>query len=180
MRPVAEITAQATEIEPGTLNHRIVAHADTEEYRDLVAVLNGMLARLDGAFQSQRRLTADVGHELRTPLTALRGQIEVALRGERTPREYELVLRSALEGIETLTTMSDDLLLITRAEAHQLTLDRAPTDPNAIVRDALEQQHTSSRKRVWRSSNRSIRECTRYRSMRASSPAWWSTWWTTR
>ena len=53
VRPVAEITAQATEIEPGTLNHRIVAHADTEEYRDLVAVLNGMLERLDAAFQGQ-------------------------------------------------------------------------------------------------------------------------------
>jgi signal transduction histidine kinase len=142
VRPVAEITAQATEIEPGTLNHRIVAHADTEEYRDLVAVLNGMLERLDAAFQSQRRLTADVGHELRTPLTALRGQIEVALRGERTPRDYELVLRSALEGIETLTTMSEDLLMITRAESHLLTLDRAPTDPNAIVSDALEHPHT--------------------------------------
>jgi two-component system OmpR family sensor kinase len=142
VRPVAEITAQATEIEQGTLNHRIVAHADTEEYCALVAVLNGMLERLDAAFQSQRRLTADVGHELRTPLTALRGEIEVALRGERTPREYALVLRSALEEIERLTTMSDDLLLITRAESRQLTLDRAPTDPNAIVRDALQRLHT--------------------------------------
>ena len=139
--PVAEITAQAIQIEPGTLNQRIAAHADTEEYRGLVAVLNGMLERLDAAFQSQRRLTADVSHELRSPLTALQGEIEVALRADRSTREYQLVLRSALEEIERLTTMSEDLLLITRAESHLLPLDRVPTDPNAIVRGALEQRH---------------------------------------
>jgi heavy metal sensor kinase len=139
--PVAEITAQAIRIEPGTLNQRIVAHADTVEYRGLVAVLNGMLERLDAAFQSQRRLTADVSHELRSPLTALQGEIEVALRAERSGREYQLVLRSALEEIERLTTMSEDLLLITRAESHLLPLDLAPTDPNAIVRGVLEQLH---------------------------------------
>jgi signal transduction histidine kinase len=137
VRPVLEITDQATRIEAGTLDQRIVAHADTEEYRGLVAVLNRMLERLEHAFEAQRRLTADVGHELRTPLTALRGEIEVALRALRSPREYQLVLRSALEEIDRLTVMSEDLLLITRAEAHLLSVDREPTDPNTLVRDAL-------------------------------------------
>src|SRR5690349_22448732 len=42
VRPVAEITAQATRIEAGTLDQRIAAHAETEEYAGLVAVLNRM------------------------------------------------------------------------------------------------------------------------------------------
>jgi two-component system, OmpR family, sensor kinase len=90
---------------------------------------------------SQRRLLADLGHELRSPLTALQGEIEVALRAERSPREYQLVLRSALEEIERLTTMSEDLLLITQAESHLLQLNRVPTDPNAIVRGVVDQLH---------------------------------------
>src|SRR3989442_8710079 len=137
VRPVAEITAQATRIEAGTLDQRIVVHADTEEYRDLVAVLNRMLDRIEGAFRAQRRLTADVSHELRTPLTALRGEIEVALRAVRSPQDYQRVLRSALEEIERLSAMSDDLLLITQAESHLLAPRRVPTDPNAILRSAL-------------------------------------------
>src|SRR5206468_2658727 len=52
-----------------------------------VAVLNRMLERIDAAFKNQRRLTADVSHELRSPLTALRGEFEVALRAERSPRD---------------------------------------------------------------------------------------------
>ena len=109
VRPVYEITEQATRIEAGTLGQRIVAHADTDEYRGLVAVLNRMLERIDAAFKNQRRLTADVSHELRSPLTALRGEIEVALRAERSPRDYQRVLRSGLEEIDRLTAMSEDL-----------------------------------------------------------------------
>ena len=120
VRPVAEITEQATKIEAGTLSQRIAAHAETGEYRGLVAVLNRMLERLDVAFRTQRRLTADVSHELRSPLTALQGEIEVALRAERTPRDYQRVLHSALEEIERLTEMSEDLLLITRIDAIEI------------------------------------------------------------
>ena len=134
VRPVFEITEQATRIEAGTLDQRIVAHAETDEYRGLVAVLNRMLERIDAAFKNQRRLTADVSHELRSPLTALRGEIEVALRSERTPGDYQRVLHSALEEIDRLTAMSDDLLLITRADAGLVAARRGPTDVNAIIR----------------------------------------------
>jgi heavy metal sensor kinase len=138
VRPVVEITDQATRIETGTLDQRIAAHADTEEYEGLVAVLNRMLERLERGFAAQRRLTADLSHELRTPLTALRGEIEVALRAERSTREYQHVLRSALEEIEWLTTMGEDLLLITRADARLVTPQRAPTDMAALVATALD------------------------------------------
>jgi len=137
VRPVHEITEQATRIEAGTLSQRIAAHADPEEYRGLVAVLNRMLERLDAAFKNQRRLTADVSHELRSPLTALRGEIEVALRAERSPRDYQRVLHSALEEIDRLTEMSEDLLLITRAEARLLQVRRVATDVTAIVEGVL-------------------------------------------
>ena len=138
VRPVAEITAQATCIEAGTLDQRILAHADTEEYEGLVAVLNRMLERLERGFAAQRRLTADVSHELRTPLTALRGEIEVALRAPRSQREYEHVLRSGLEEIDRLTDLSEDLLLVTRAEARLVSARRVATDIERLVDERLE------------------------------------------
>lgn len=144
VRPVSEITAQATRIEAGTLNQRILAHADTEEYEGLVAVLNRMLERLDAGFAAQRRLTANVSHELRTPLTAMRGEIEVALRAPRSQREYEQVLRSGLEEIDRLTDLCEDLLLVTRAEARLVTAQRVATDMEALVGGRLD----SLRRRV--------------------------------
>jgi len=138
VRPVQEITAQAMHIEAGSLDRPIAAHADTEEYQGLVAVLNRMLDRLDRAFRGQRRLTADVSHELRTPLTTLRGLMEVALRTERRPREYQRTMRSALEEIDRLAEMCEDLLLVTRADARLMTPRRFPTDLNVVVREELE------------------------------------------
>jgi two-component system, OmpR family, sensor kinase len=139
VRPVTEITEQATHIEAGTLAQRISAHATTDEYRGLVAVLNRMLDRLERAFAAQRRFTSDVSHELRTPLTALRGEIEVALRADRSPREYQRVMRSALEEIDRLTTMSEELLLITRAQAGLIEPQREPTSVAEVIEKALHQ-----------------------------------------
>src|SRR5215471_1452654 len=138
VRPVIEITEQASHIAAGTLDQRLSAHATVEEYRGLVGVLNGMLDRLSSAFAIQRRFTTDVSHELRTPLTALRGEIEVTLRNERSARDYQRVLRSALEEIDRMTTMTEDLLLINRAESRQLPLRRAPTDLLAVAQQALD------------------------------------------
>jgi two-component system OmpR family sensor kinase len=138
VRPVIEITEQATHIAAGTLDQRLSAHATAEEYRGLVGVLNGMLDRLSSSFAIQRRFTTDVSHELRTPLTALRGEIEVTLRNERSPREYQRVLHSALEEIELMTTMTEELLLINRAESRQLVPRREPTDLLAVARLALD------------------------------------------
>jgi signal transduction histidine kinase len=76
-----------------------------------------MLARLEEAFTQSRRFAADAAHELRTPLAALRGSIEVALRGERSPGEYRRVLASGLEEVERLIRLSEDLLLLSRSMA---------------------------------------------------------------
>ncbi len=115
--PVAEITRRAEAIDAGTLGKRISAHADTVEFHGLVAVLNSMLERLDRALAAQRRIIADVGHELRTPITALQGELEIALRGNRTPDEYREVLHSCLEEAEHLSAMNETLLLLARLDA---------------------------------------------------------------
>src|SRR2546429_6819895 len=67
----------------------------------------------------------------------------------RPPRStlfpYTTLFRSALEEIDRLTEMSEDLLLITRAEAHVLPAHRVPTDVGAIVNGVVErsEEHTS-------------------------------------
>src|SRR5205807_1054465 len=45
---------------------------------------------------------------------------------------------SGLEEIDRLTKMCEDLLLITRAESRLIEVQRVPTDPNAVVRRALQ------------------------------------------
>ena len=114
VRPVDAIIDQAEGIAHGEPHRKIEAFADTWEYQRLVQVLNRMLTRLEAALETQKRFAADASHELRTPLTALRGQIEVALRRDRSPEEYVAVLDSALEESERLSRIAEDLLTLTR------------------------------------------------------------------
>lgn len=117
VKPVTAIIDQAESMEAQTLHRPINAHADSREYERLVRVLNTMLARLDRAFEAQRRFTADASHELRGPLTALRGEIELALRRQRDDEEYRRVLASNLQEVERLSHLSEDLLTLARTDA---------------------------------------------------------------
>jgi two-component system OmpR family sensor kinase len=133
VRPVGAIIDQAEGIAGGQTHRRIEAYADTLEYQRLVQVLNRMLNRLDSALETQKRFAADASHELRTPLTVLRGELEVALRRDRSAEEYVRVLDSALEESERLSRLADDLLTLTRSEAGVLKPNLRPVELNQRI-----------------------------------------------
>jgi two-component system OmpR family sensor kinase len=137
-RPAQEIASQAEAVEAGTLSARITAHAEVAEYQRLVAVLNAMLDRLDGAFQAQRRFVADASHELRSPLTVLKGDIDVALRRERTPHEYRAALESGREEVDRMAALADNLLTLARADAGLPADQMRPVDLAAIAARVVE------------------------------------------
>ncbi|MFA5009782.1 MAG: ATP-binding protein [Patescibacteria group bacterium] len=73
------------------------------------------LKPISEAFEAQSRFTADASHELRTPLTAMQTEIEVALRDDNlTKVDTEALLRSNLEEVARLKTLSDGLLKLAR------------------------------------------------------------------
>jgi signal transduction histidine kinase len=78
---------------------------------------------VERAFERERRFTGMASHELRTPLTALRGEIDLALRRERTPSEYATRLGEMRELVGRMTGLVDGLLILARAEAGHLLID---------------------------------------------------------
>jgi len=133
LRPVSEIAAQARAVTATGAEQRITVHANVLELRDLIEVLNDMVARLERVLRHQRRIIADVGHELRTPITVIQGQIEVALRTERRPDQYQALLRSTHEEAERLGRMADELIALSRYEAGELAAHRVPCDLRELV-----------------------------------------------
>ncbi len=117
VRPVMEIIRQAESLDMNDARHRISVHADTEEIRRLVSVLNVMLARIDEAFENQRRSLADAGHEIKTPLTILRGDVEVAFRRGRSPDEYEAILQQTLEDLRDVSGLAEGLITLARSDS---------------------------------------------------------------
>jgi heavy metal sensor kinase len=120
LRPVGEITALARTISEQDLHRRVTMRAPDDELGELVRTFNMMLERLEATFGSLHRFTADASHELRAPLSVMRSQVEVALNRRREPADYERVLKSVLDQVQHLTRISDQLLLIARADAGEL------------------------------------------------------------
>jgi len=79
------------------------------------------LAPIESALEKQKRFIADASHELRTPLAASRTSIEVALRKKRlSQKEAKMILKSNLEDTESLISLTNNLLSLTRYEHNSL------------------------------------------------------------
>jgi signal transduction histidine kinase len=81
---------------------------------------NSRLQRLD---QLRMQFLADISHELRTPLTVLRGEGEVALRGQRSAEDYRDTLLRVVQLAGQMGRLVDDLLFLARAEVGAVRFD---------------------------------------------------------
>jgi|CXWL01.1.fsa_nt_gi heavy metal sensor kinase len=139
LAPIDEITRAAGEISERDLSRRLDLGLPDDEVGRLARTFDGMIARLDAAFQRQRQFTADASHELRTPLAAMRGQIEVALQRPREAGDYRQVLATINEQVERMTRLVGGLLMLARTEAGALPVERARVDIAALVTSVADQ-----------------------------------------
>jgi signal transduction histidine kinase len=79
LRPLRAMTAATRKITERSLNERLALPGPADEVKGLADTIDGLLARLEKAFDAQRRFVANASHELRTPLTYDRALLEVAL-----------------------------------------------------------------------------------------------------
>src|SRR5262252_6074596 len=117
LKPLRDITGTARRLSVANLHERIEFEGPRDELKELADTFDGMLARLDVAFASQRRFVANASHELRTPLAIMRAQLDVALSDPDVSRNELLgtsrVVRDAVDRCERLL---DGLLVLARSE----------------------------------------------------------------
>lgn len=139
LKPVDQITQTARVITTKNLNQRIQPLRVKDEISRLVDTFNEMISRLDQSFQQIKQFTADASHELKTPLTILKGEVEVALRKERTPSEYTQILESNLEEIDRMSKIVDDLLWLSKADIGEIQLQKEEVNLTALIQELVEQ-----------------------------------------
>ena len=121
LRPVRQMTAAAQRISEDNLHERLAVAGPRDELKELGDTIDGLLARLEGAFNAQRRFVANASHELRTPLTTMRASLDVALaKPEPVPPQTVALagrLRAELDKVDTLL---EAFLVLARAQHHHL------------------------------------------------------------
>jgi signal transduction histidine kinase len=137
LRPVRAVTAAAQRVSDRRLSERINMRGRRDEITELAATFDAMLARLERAFEAQRRFVANASHELRTPLAVAGTAVDVVLaRPNRTTEELESMAGDVRAAVDRAEGVLDGLLTLTRSQH----LDHAhdELDLAALVEDALD------------------------------------------
>ncbi len=145
LAPLRELSAQADAVGPDSPRARLDDRGAPGEVSRLVAALNRALDRLAGAYERQKRFTADAAHELRTPLTTLRTQCEVTLRRARDAGELRETLERVHRTVLRLTGLVEGLLRLTRLQNGRDRAEMRPVDLGSVVRDAARVHEASAR-----------------------------------
>ena len=114
LRPLQKLAADVRQRSAASLDEVSEAHMP-EEVAPLVQALNGLLTRLQQAFETQRGFVANAAHELRSPLTALKLQAQLI---ERSPDDgaRQTAVAELRAGIDRATRMVEQLLTLARNE----------------------------------------------------------------
>lgn len=116
LRPVHAMTAKARRLSERTLHERIGASGPDDELKELGDTLDALLARLEKAFDSQRRFIANASHELRTPLATQRTAIQVGLDESASAEELARTKTVLLDNNRRSERLIEGLLVLARSE----------------------------------------------------------------
>ncbi len=114
LSPIERLSKQADGATVDALKVHLSAPSSDAEILHLVATLNGLLDRLSQSAAAQSRFYSAASHELRTPLHTLSGHLEVGLSRPRTNSEYREAMEEAYRQTARLSSLVQDLLLLTR------------------------------------------------------------------
>jgi hypothetical protein len=133
LAPLRTMTATTRRIPQDNLHQRLTLPGPRDELRELGDTIDGLLARLEAAFASQRRFVANAAHELRIPLARIRTALEAAVGkpGSVSPQVVALD-RKVREGLDRANQLVDGFLELGRAEHGELP-DRAAVALDQVI-----------------------------------------------
>lgn len=137
LAPLRTITAAADRISDTNLHERLAMSGPRDELHLLADTIDRLLARLEAAFEAQRRFVANASHELRTPLAMMRTTLDVAIAKPvgvpAQTRELDAELRVDLDHADQLL---ESFLTLAHAQNGQIDeCDRVALEP--LIRSAL-------------------------------------------
>jgi signal transduction histidine kinase len=143
LRPLRTITDTTRSISENDLHQRLALPGPRDELTELGDTIDGLLGRLQRAFDSQRRFVANASHELRTPLTVDRAILQVALADSNiTLDSLRAACGEVLEAGREQERLIDALLVLARS---QRGLDhKEPVDLAAVTSEVLHAHEPSA------------------------------------
>lgn len=134
-RPIRRLDRAARRVAEGELDTAVAVEGSTEQ-RSLARTFNEMTQRIRRLLRVQQDFVADASHQLRTPLTGLRLRLEGLADRFRGEPPVERELGAALDELDRLSLIVEELLILSRAGEHDIPGERL--DLAAAARRAAE------------------------------------------
>ena len=136
-RPLKELGAAADRVARGDLEVHVAGdRTSDDELGQLAHRFQGMVDRLREVDELERNFLMRVTHELRTPVTAISGHVQAMNEGLVGPEDMDTSLDAVSEEVRRIGRLVDDLLDLTRLEAHQFRLVREEVGLEALLEQA--------------------------------------------
>ncbi|UCE72669.1 MAG: hypothetical protein JSU99_04980 [Nitrospiraceae bacterium] len=116
VKPVIRITEDMHAFAEKEKKGRLDIKDKGVEFSNLALVFNSVLERVERFMENQRQFTADISHEIRSPLTAIKGNIEVTLRRQRTAEDYEETMQNSLAEINRIIHLINNMLFLSKVD----------------------------------------------------------------
>ncbi|MFN6502179.1 MAG: sensor histidine kinase [Nostoc sp. DedQUE01] len=138
LRPIHQLTGVIQQVTVKGLDQRIPIGTTDVEFVELIRVFNQMLERLERSFTQASRFSADAAHELKTPLTILQGELERTLQQVEPGSEVQQRLSNLLDEVRRLSGIMRKLLLLSLADAGQMSLYLVEVDMSELLMEMVE------------------------------------------
>ena len=147
LRPLQVMTRRTQALSAQVPLGRIGLDGPRDELRDLADTIDGLLARLDGALESERRFVANASHELRTPLAIGNAVLDVALGDAGADAS---TLRKAAEQVRQVNARSERVIdgLLALARSQGGAARHEATDLATAARDAVDASAVEAERRA--------------------------------
>lgn len=140
IRPVYDMTRTVRSITANDLSRRIEPTRSHDEFGELAATLNGMLDRIQTAYEQQKRFVSDASHELRTPLSVILGYANLLRRwgGDDKAVRDEAVAK-IVEEAGGMQSLVENLLFLARADGNRQQMCPERFSASAMMQDVAEE-----------------------------------------
>ncbi|MCC6803721.1 MAG: HAMP domain-containing histidine kinase [Anaerolineae bacterium] len=135
-QPLLILTRATARMAEGQLSTR-VALTRSDEFGTLAHSFDEMAQRVEATVVALRRFVADAAHQIHTPLTAVHADLELAA-SEPDESRQEMFIQRAMTQLKRLEALTNDLLDLSRLEAHIGDNHRAVVDLVLLVREISE------------------------------------------
>ena len=136
-KPIGKLNRAAKEIADGNFHVRLEDATNITEVQEMTMSFNQMAAELESTEIVHNDFTRNVSHEFKTPLSVIKGYARMMQKEQLDDRERLRYAELIIEGADRLTSLTNNILLLSKLENQQIQLEQRMLDIAEQIRKVL-------------------------------------------